>query len=430
MQCEKRVITKFERGFVNPRSLLKLALAALCLLLASLGYAQTNLVANPFFTGSAAAATSWTVSVTNFTTFNRALRGTVPAAITAAGGTTAFDSGCVGAPCITFPVVNGTSSAAQQSIATTVGEGYYLVFWTYFSGAATGVNIQTDAYWGSTRVFTVNPAGVGWTQRIIDLGVASTASNTLTFLMRDDPAFSQVTYAQVYAYPTLKVSKTGPGSVTVTQPYTYTLTISNSHPAVTATGVTINDTISAGATLGSVSCSATSSGTIIGSCPGSLVFPIAAFNLSPATTLTLTVSATVSASTTGTVTNTAALTSTLRSTLTSVLNATHTATIIAPALLSLSKTNSVATLTAGSTTQYTITASNAGPAWANNALVADTPSAGLSCISLSCSSTGGASCPGSLSVVTFTSSGLTIPIFPSSSTVTFLLTCNVTATGQ
>jgi uncharacterized repeat protein (TIGR01451 family) len=409
--------------------MIRLALGWLCLAFASLAQAQANLVVNPFFTGTASAATSWTVSTPTHTSFNRALRGTAPAAITAAGGTTAFDSGCVGAACMTFPVVNGTSSAARQSISTTVGEGHVLVFWTYFSGAATGTNIQTDAYWGNTRVFTTNPTAAGWTQRIIDLGVASTSASTLTFLMRDDPSFSQVSFAQVYPYPALRVSKTALSTVTVTQPYTYTIVISNSSPALTATSVTVADTISAGGVLGSVSCSATSSGAIIGSCPSPLTFPIAAFNLSPATTLTLTVSATALASTTGTVTNNAALTSTLRSTLSSVLSATHTAAIVAPANLSLSKTNGVSSLVAGSTTQYTITASNAGPAWANNAVIRDTPSAGLACTSLTCSNTGGASCPGSLSVSNLTSSGLAIPLFPSGSSVTLLLTCDVTATG-
>jgi uncharacterized repeat protein (TIGR01451 family) len=384
---------------------------------------------NPFFTGTTNAAASWIVSTPTHTSFNRALRGTIPADITAAGGGTAFDSGCIGAACLTFPIVNPTSSAAQQSISTTAGEGYYLVFWTYFSAAATGANIQTDAYWGNTRVYSANPTAGGWSRQIVNLGVASTSAYTLTFVMRDDPSFSQVSYAQVYPYPSLRVSKTAPSTVTVTQPYTYTVVISNSSPAITASSVTVSDTLSAGATLGSINCSATSTGSIIGSCPSPLTFPIAAFNLSPATTLTLTISASALASTTGTVTNNAALTSTLRSTLSSVLSATHTAAIIAPANLSLSKTNGLSSLQAGSTTQYIITASNAGPAWANNAVIRDTPSAGLTCTSLTCSNTGGASCPSSLSVSSLTSSGLAIPLFPSGSSVTFLLTCNVTATG-
>ena len=405
-------------------------ISMLVMLLASTyTHAQSNLVANPFFSGTATNPTSWTPSITTYTVFNAILRGTVPAAISAAGGTTGFESGCVGAACMSFPVVNGTSSAAQQRITTTAGEGYFLVFWTYFSGAATAGNIQTDAYWGNTRVFTTNPTAAGWTQRVIDLGVASVASHTLTFLMRNDPAYSQVTFAQAYSYPIIKISKTAISQVTVTQPYTYTLIVSNSHPAVTATNVVINDNISLGATLGSVSCSATSSGLIAGACPAPLTFPIGAFNLSPATTLTLTISATVSASTTGTVTNTAALSSSLRSTLSSVLNATHTATIVAPAALSLSKTNAAASLVAGATTLYTITANNACPAWANNAIIRDIPSAGLNCTTLTCTSTGGASCPGSLSVNSLTTSGLVIPIFPSGSSSSFSLSCSVTATG-
>jgi uncharacterized repeat protein (TIGR01451 family) len=407
----------------------------LCLILPA-AQAQSNLVTNPFFSGAAPAGwvTAGTAAASSYTNFGAVLRGTPPTQFAAAGGTTAYDSGCVGTAlaCLSYNTAtfafNAGAGGAKQTITTVVGEAYYLVFWTYFSGAATGANIQTDAYWGSNRVFSTNPAATGWTQQVVNLGVASSASYVLAFLMRDDPAFSQTTFVQVYAYPSVKVTKTAPAVVTITQAYTYTVTLSNASAGLTSTGVTLADTISAGASIGSVNCSATSTAPWAGSCPAG-GFPFAAFNLSPSTTLTFTFTGTVNASTTGTVTNNASATSTLRSTLTSILSATATSAIIAPANLSLSKTNSVSSVVAGGTTQYQITASNAGPAYANQALIKDTPSAGLSCTSLTCSSTGGATCPGALSVTGLTGAGLNIPIFPPSSTVTFLLTCNVTATG-
>jgi uncharacterized repeat protein (TIGR01451 family) len=406
-------------------------------MLASYGttYAQNNLVTNPFITGAVPSgwATSGTTTANSYTTFGRALRGTVPAQITSAGGTTAYDSGCVGTAlaCLSYNTstftFNAGASGVRQTITTTIGESYYLVFWSFFSGA--GTTIQTDAYWGANRVYSVQPTAGGWTQNIINLGAATSASTVLAFLMRDDPAFSQVTYVQVYAYPSVRVAKTAPPSVTVTQPYVYTVTLSNSSAAITSTSVTLADAVSAGAALGSYSCSATSTAPWVGACPGGSSFPIAAFNLAPSTTLTFTFTGTVSASSTGSVTNFATVTSALRSTLTSVLNASVTSNIIAPANLSLSKTNSVTTLIAGGTTVYQITASNAGPAFANQAVVKDTPSPGLSCTALSCSAAGGASCPALVTVAGLTGPGLTIATFPPNSSVTFLLSCDVTATG-
>jgi uncharacterized repeat protein (TIGR01451 family) len=101
----------------------------------------------------------------------------------------------------------------------------------------------------------------------------------------------------------------------------------------------------------------------------------------------------------------------------------------AQANLSISKTNAVSSLVAGASTTYTITVSNAGPSAAPGAVVRDTAPAGLNCTTLNCNATPGATCPGSLSVANFLSTGLSVPNFNASSTVTFTLGCGVTATG-
>ncbi len=409
---------------VDRSILLKLTLAILCLLSAFSVKAQANLVSNPNFTSDA----SWIVSEPSYTSFGLSLA-TPSATLSAAGVTTALDGGCVGTACLTYPPVLGTSSSAAQLISTVVGEGHFLIFWTYFSGASTAIDtIQTDAYWGNTRVYSVQPIAEGWQANVLNLGVATTASNTLTFLIRNDPSFSQVTFAQVLPYPRLVVSKSGPSGITVTQAQTYTVVVTNNSPGITATSVILNDALSPGlpqAALGAVTC--TASGTAI--CPASLSFPIGGFNLPPSSALSFGVGASVSANTTGTLVNRATATSSLRSTLTSVLSASVSSAIIAPANLSLSKTNGPGSVVAGGTTQYQIIASNSGPAAANQALIKDSPSPGLLCNNLSCSPSGGASCPSSLSASTLTSTGLTIPVFPPGGSVTLLLTCQVTATG-
>jgi mucin-19 len=102
--------------------------------------------------------------------------------------------------------------------------------------------------------------------------------------------------------------------------------------------------------------------------------------------------------------------------------------------LAITKTNNTDTLVAGSTTSYTITFSNTGPTAANNAIARDTPSAGLSsCTATGCSGSGSplAVCPASgLWPNLFTPTGLTLASLPANSSLTFNVTCGVSATGQ
>ena len=105
--------------------------------------------------------------------------------------------------------------------------------------------------------------------------------------------------------------------------------------------------------------------------------------------------------------------------------------------LSVTKSNGITSptsLVAGSTTNYTITFSNAGPGSADGALARDTASAGLSsCSVISCSASGGnpaASCPAAVNWPNLLlGGGVMLPNFPSSSSITFTVSCRVSATG-
>ena len=115
-------------------------------------------------------------------------------------------------------------------------------------------------------------------------------------------------------------------------------------------------------------------------------------------------------------------------------------TIKQPALLSVTKTNGTTTLAAGSTTNYTITFNNAGPAAANGSVIRDIASAGLVCTSITCTTvSGGAVCPTSLPLGTpvltgstnfLTTTGELLNTFPANSSVVLVVSCGVTATGQ
>jgi uncharacterized repeat protein (TIGR01451 family) len=115
--------------------------------------------------------------------------------------------------------------------------------------------------------------------------------------------------------------------------------------------------------------------------------------------------------------------------------------LVATTALSVTKTNGTTTLAAGTTTAYTVTFSNTGGFAANNAIVKDSPSAGLVCTTVTCvSTTGGATCPVGLTLGTpvavsavpnlFNATGVSIATFPAASTVNLRVDCGVTATGQ
>jgi uncharacterized repeat protein (TIGR01451 family) len=107
--------------------------------------------------------------------------------------------------------------------------------------------------------------------------------------------------------------------------------------------------------------------------------------------------------------------------------------LVRQANLSVTKDNGTTTSAAGTTTTYTVTFVNAGPSPADNALIRDASSVGLSnCSVLSCNAAGlpiAATCPPSPANL-LTPTGTTIPTFPPNSSVTLLVRCGVTATGQ
>ena len=100
--------------------------------------------------------------------------------------------------------------------------------------------------------------------------------------------------------------------------------------------------------------------------------------------------------------------------------------------LSVTKSNGTTSVAAGATTTYSIVVANAGPSHANGTMLRDPVVPGLSCTSVSCSVSGGSAvCPSSPTVSSLQGTGgITLSSFPSGSSLTFSLTCRVTATGQ
>lgn len=108
-------------------------------------------------------------------------------------------------------------------------------------------------------------------------------------------------------------------------------------------------------------------------------------------------------------------------------------TLVCSGELTAAKTNGTTAVSTGSTTTYTLTFANLGPASADGALVNDTPDAGLStCSVVACNASGGtpaATCPANPADL-LTPGGVGLPVFPSGGTVVFGVQCTVTATGN
>jgi uncharacterized repeat protein (TIGR01451 family) len=104
-----------------------------------------------------------------------------------------------------------------------------------------------------------------------------------------------------------------------------------------------------------------------------------------------------------------------------------------PTRLAITKTNSTTALAAGSTTTYTIVASNNGPGPADSTSVRDPVNPSLSCTNVSCGlPTGGAVCPplaGTTIANLQSAGGIVLPSLPANSSLTFTVTCGVKATG-
>ncbi|MDB5964467.1 MAG: hypothetical protein JWQ72_967 [Polaromonas sp.] len=218
---------------------------------------------------------------------------------------------------------------------------------------------------------------------------------------------------------------------------TYTIVIANSS-ATAASNTLVTDSPAANIAKSSVTCAASTGST----CPASLavltfespglVIPlVAATNGRVTLTLVATVSGPPGSSATNAVTMSAIdyLDSNLSNN-----QAEDTDLILGSADLRVSKTNGTSTVAAGGTTGYTLTVSNFGPSTVNGAVLKDPSATGLSCSSVTCTGvTGATSCPtvGSTTIAGLQGGGgIVLPGMISPATISFFVTCDITATGQ
>lgn len=232
------------------------------------------------------------------------------------------------------------------------------------------------------------------------------------------------------------LTKSGTSQAFVGDTVNYTLVITNSGPANTTSGVRITDSVPAAITSVTWVCTVTGGGgdcDVVAAGPGAtgsgnaISLPNARLDSGGQLTINITGVAT----TAGNITNTAtvALPPGFNDPVPGNNTGTATATFTTPtADLSISKTNGTTTVAANGVAVYTIVVGNGGPAPVSNAVVTDPARPGLAKLSVTCSASGGASCPGLLDTSTFETTGLTIPNLPVGGTVTFSLSTQVSGT--
>ncbi len=302
--------------------------------------------------------------------------------------------------------------------ANRTGSAYGPTAYANFVGAAT-TNVSGSNYDG----LQTGPAAED-VRLVPDFSIAKTAPLTA-------PVGSTFTYTL-----TPRNNGRGIGSQTFSVSQATDVTTANVPALLGSNPVTVTDTLPAGITVSTAFsgagwvCSGT--GVVVCTLGNGAAYPVAATTSFSIITATAAISGNCNAAP-GTQTNTVVISSPQGETLTSNNTSTAATTpACASASLSITKTNGAATLTAGSTTSYTVTVANAGPGNAPGTVLTDPAQPGLVCTSVTCAVTSGtASCPSPLTIGALQGTGLVIsPTFNANSTLSFVVTCGVTATGQ
>jgi uncharacterized repeat protein (TIGR01451 family) len=344
----------------------------------------------------------------------------------------------------TYTIVIGNSGPSDvtnatwtDTLPTGLGTITNIVASSGITGTATGSVISgtTTLTNGQFATLTFQVSAANNASGVLANSASVTAPGTV-----NDPVlsnnFSTVTVT-VTPVADLVITKTASTSTpSAGSTFSYTIVVGNKGPS-DVTNATWTDTLPAG--LGTITNIQTSSG-ITATATGSTISGTSTLVNGQVATVTFQVSVAPTAS--GVLTNTATVTVPAGTTelVPGNNSSVFPVTIGQLAALSVTKTNAVTALVAGSTTSYTVTFANAGPSAANTALIKDFASAGLVCTSVTCAATtGGASCPSSMLTLgtpvpagstNFFSTGETIGTFPANSSVSLLVNCGVTATGQ
>jgi uncharacterized repeat protein (TIGR01451 family) len=272
------------------------------------------------------------------------------------------------------------------------------------------------------------PAASGWSQRSVRADALAGLNAELLFHLDGDSSvsFAGVAIDDVSVTACRAVSAdlsiTKSDGVTTAVPggsVTYTITASNAGPDPVS-GATVADTFPAICTA-SWTCVGAGGGTCTASGSGDINDSV---DLPAGGSVTYTATCAISAAASGMLINTATVASTVTDPNAANNAATDTDTLTPQADLAITKTDGVASAVAGSTTVYTIVASNAGPSDVVGGTVADTFPAACTG-TWTCVGAGGGSCPAS------GTGNINDPVsLPAGGSVTYTATCAISAAAS
>ncbi len=287
---------------------------------------------------------------------------------------------------------NGPSDATGVVVADALPAGLSFVSATPSQGAYDPAN----GTWTVGALAATGPGATATLALAARVDRDGSLVNTATKTAQDQPdpnAANDRASAAIGGLPVadLGITKTDNATSAVAgQQITYTIVATNAGPSA-ATGATVTDALPAVLTDASWSCVASAGS----GCPAAGVGDLAAtVDLAVGGTATFTLSATVSPAASGALANTATVIPPAGATDPDPADdsATDTDAIVARPGLSITKSDGLATATAGQALTYTIVAANAGPSAAPGATVTDALPAALSDASWTCAGAGGATC--------------------------------------
>ena len=284
-----------------------------------------------------------------------------------------------GPDAVTGATIADTFPASETCTWTCVGAGGG----TCTAAGSGNINDALNLPAGGSVTFTASCA--------ISAAATGTLSNTATIsssVTDPNPANNSATDTDTLT-PQADFAITKTDGVTTAVPggsVTYTITASNAGPS-NAPGSTVADTFPAALTC-TWTCAGAGGGTCTAAGSGNISDTV---NLPAGGSVAFTASCAIAASATGSLSNTATISGTVTDPNPANNSATDTDTVTPQADLAITKTDGVASVVAGASTTYTITASNAGPSNAPGSTVADTFPATLTC-TWTCVGAGGGTC--------------------------------------
>ncbi|MFZ5876473.1 MAG: DUF11 domain-containing protein [Nitrospirota bacterium] len=307
---------------------------------------------------------------------------------------------------------NGPSAATGVTVNDTLPASVTLVSATSTQGSCTGTTaiscaIGTLANGASATVTIVVTPGASAVGTLSN--TASVSGNEADVNTGNN---SWTTTTTVDAAANLSITKTdSPDPVLVGQNLTYTIVVTNNGPN-SATGVSMTDTLPAGATW-------VSTMTSQGSCSGTVTVTCNLGTLANAASATVTIVVTPTAG--GTLSNTASVTGAEADPVSGNNSATTSTTVTGlSADLAANKTVSNGTVYVGQNLTYTITVTNLGPNSATGVTVSDTLPAGVSYVSATPSQ---GSCSGTTTV------NCTLGVLGNGASATVTIVVTATASG-